>query len=106
MRILFDQGTPVPLRRTLAPHEVSTAYELGWANLQNGDLLRAAEGRFEAFITTDQNLRYQQNLTGRQLAILVLPTTKWVEIQQHQNEVVAAVNLLQPGEYRELRWKR
>jgi hypothetical protein len=104
MRVLFDQGTPAPLRRALAPHEVSTAFELGWSNLENGDLLRAAEGRFEVFITTDQNLRYQQNLSGRQLAILVLPTTNWLEIQRHQDEVAAAVNALRPGEYRELRW--
>ena len=80
MRVLFDQGTPAPLRRALAPREVSTAFELGWSNLENGDLLRAAEGRFDVFITTDQNLRYQQNLTARQLAILVLPTTNWPEI--------------------------
>jgi len=104
MRVLFDQGTPVPLRRALAPHDVSTAFELGWSNLENGDLLRAAEGRFEVFITTDQNLRYQQNLTGRQLAILVLPTTNWLEIQRKQDEVAAAVNSLRPGEYHELRW--
>jgi len=104
MRILFDQGTPAPLRRSLASHEVSTAFELGWSNLENGDLLRAAEGRFDVFVTTDQNLRYQQNLTGRQLAILVLPTTNWLEIQRHQDEVVATVNSMRPGEYRELRW--
>jgi hypothetical protein len=104
MRILFDQGTPAPLRHALAPHEVSMAFELGWSNLENGDLLRAAEGRFEVFITTDQNLRYQQNLTGRQLAILVLPTTNWPKIQRHQAEVTAAVNALRPGDYRELRW--
>ncbi len=87
MRILFDQGTPAPLRRALTAHEVSTAFELGWSNLENGDLLRAAEGRFEVFVTTDQNLRYQQNFAGRQLAILVLPTTNWLEIQRHQAEV-------------------
>ena len=104
MRVLFDQGTPVPLRHALAPHEVSTAFELGWSNLENGDLLREAEGRFEVFVTTDQNLRYQQNLGGRRLAILVLPTTNWPEIQRHQSEVVVAVNSMQPGDYRELRW--
>ena len=104
MRILFDQGTPAPLRYALAPHEVSTAFELGWSKLENGDLLHAAEGRFEVFITTDQNLRYQQNLTGRQLAIMVLPTTNWPEIQRHQAEVAAAVDALRPGDYRELRW--
>jgi hypothetical protein len=104
MRVLFDQGTPAPLRRALMPHEVSTAFDLGWSNLANGDLLRAAEGKFEVFVTTDKNLRYQQNLDGRQLAILILPTTNWLEIQRHQDEVAAAVNSLRPGEYRELHW--
>jgi hypothetical protein len=104
MLVLFDQGTPAPLRRALVPHEVSTAFELGWSNLENGDLLRAAEGKFEVFVTTDKNLRYQQNLDGRQLAILVLPTTNWLEIQRHQAEVAAAVNSLRPGDYLELHW--
>ena len=104
MRILFDQGTPVPLRRALASHTVSTAFELGWSNLENGDLLRAAEGQFDALVTTDQNLRYQQNLAGRRLAILLLPTTNWLEIEAHSEEVVAAVTAIKPGEYRELRW--
>ena len=80
MKILFDHGTPVPLRRSLPGHEISTAYEMGWAELQNGDLLTAAEKDFQAFITTDKNLRYQQNLAGRRLAILVLPTTSWPHI--------------------------
>ena len=104
MRVLFDQGTPVHLRHALPPHEVSTAFELGWWNLENGDLLREAEERFEVFVTTDQNLRYQQNLGGRRLAIIVLPTTNWPEIQRHQSEVASAVNLMQPGDYRELHW--
>ena len=104
MKILFDQGTPVPLRQSLAPHEVATAYELGWSNLVNGDLLAAAEGKLEALVTTDKNLRYQQNLQGRRLAILVLPTTNWLEIRNHVPEVIAAVNALKPGDYRELQW--
>ncbi len=102
MRILFDQGTPVPLSRELIGHTVSTACEKGWAGLDNGELLKAAEGAFEVLITTDQSLRYQQNLTGRQLAILVLPTTSWPKIRAHLAEVVAAVKGLRPGEYREL----
>jgi hypothetical protein len=75
---------------------------MGWSALGNGDLLRAAEEDFEAFITTDRNLRYQQNLTGRKLAILVLPTTSWPRIQAHHVEVVAAVNRLRPGDFHEL----
>lgn len=75
MRILLDHGTPATLRFALTSHTVSTAFEEGWATLDNGELLRVAEGVFDALITTDQNLRYQQNLSGRRLGILVLPTT-------------------------------
>jgi hypothetical protein len=99
MKILFDHGTPVPLRHQLSGHEISTAYEMGWATLSNGDLLAAAEKSFDAFITTDQNLRYQQNLAGRRLAILVLPTTSWPEIQKHTNKVADSVNALKPGDF-------
>jgi len=61
MRLLFDQGTPVPLRKDLPNHKVETAYERGWSNLKNGDLLTQAEAEgFDAIITTDRNLRYQQ----------------------------------------------
>ena len=104
MRIVCDQGTPAPLRRALAGHAVATAFELGWSDLANGDLLRQAEAQFDLLITTDQNLRYQQNLAGRRIAILVLPTTSWPEISQHKAEVLTAVNTIQAGEYRELRW--
>lgn len=102
--MLFDQGTPVPLRRGLVGHTVATAFEMGWAELNNGELLNAAESAFDALITTDQNLRYQQSLTGRRLAILVLPTTSWPVIQAHLVEVAAAVNELGAGQFRELRF--
>ena len=102
MKILFDHGTPVPLRHALSGHEVRTAFEMGWARLNNGDLLAAAETIFDVLITTDQNLQYQQNLTGRRLAILVLPTTSWPKIQAHVADVAAAVALLKPGEFRQL----
>jgi hypothetical protein len=102
MKILFDHGTPAPLRRSLAGHEISTAYEMGWAQLSNGDLLAAAEKSFDVFITTDQNLRYQQNFSGRRLAILVLPTTSWPEIQKRTDKVADSVNALKPGDFTEL----
>jgi hypothetical protein len=104
LKILFDQGTPAPLRKTLAPHSVSTAFEMGWEEVENGDLLAAAEKIFEAFITTDKNIRYQQNLNGRQLAILVLPTTSWPEIQKHLPAISDAVNGLGPGDFIELKF--
>ena len=105
MRILLDQGTPAPLRDALTGHSVETAYELGWSKLSNGDLLAAAEAAaFGLLITTDHILRYQQNLSGRRLAILVLPTTRWRQIQARVAEVVSAVTSIRPGEYRELNW--
>jgi predicted nuclease of predicted toxin-antitoxin system len=78
MNILFDQGTPAPLRRAFPNAAVETVYERGWSTLQNGQLLAAAEqAGFDVFITTDQNLKYQQNLIGRHLTIVVLSTTSW-----------------------------
>lgn len=102
MKVLFDQGTPAPLRRELIGHTVSTAFEMGWSDLGNGDLVAAAEAAFDVLITTDQNLRYQQNLSGRKLSVLVLPTTSWPVIHDHAAEIVAALNELQPGDFREL----
>ena len=103
MKILFDQGTPAPLRHSLGGHSVATAFEQGWSNLQNGDLIRVAEADdFHALVTTDQSLKYQQNLRGRKLAILVLLTTSWPKIQKQVEKISAAVNALQPGDYREL----
>lgn len=75
---------------------------MGWDRLQNGELLLAAESVFDVFITTDQNLKYQQNLTGRKLAILVLPTTSWPQLGRHTQRIVAAVESLRPGGFVEL----
>jgi len=103
MRILFDQGTPVPLRRSLSGHDVATAYELGWSTVTNGDLIRLAEqGGYELLITTDTNLRYQQNLKDRNLAILVLTTTSWPRIRQVTDRIVATIALIETGGYEEL----
>lgn len=102
MKILFDQGTPVPLRNLLSEHVVDTAYEQGWAELQNGDLLQAAEDAgYDAFVTTDQNLKYQQNLADRRLAILVLLTTSWPRIKPHATQICEAIEGLFVGDYRE-----
>ena len=103
MKILFDQGTPAPLRQILSGHDVSTAFERGWQVLQNGELLAAAEAAgFELLITTDQNLRYQQNLAARRLAIVVLSTTNWKRIRLHAALVADAVARIKTGDYVEL----
>ena len=103
MKILFDQGTPVPLRRYLHPRPVDTAAEMGWAELANGDLLAAAEqAGFSILITTDQNLRYQQNPAQRSIGIVVLMSTSWPRIRQMIQEVVVAIDGLPPGGYAEV----
>lgn len=102
MKILFDHGTPAPLRHALPGHSVSTAYEMGWSEIDNGRLLSAAELEFDAMITTDQSIRHQQNFAGRRLAIIILPTTSWKKIQIHQREILSATNNLHPGEIVEL----
>ena len=103
MRLLFDQGTPVPLRSHLPDHLVATAYEKGWSTLKNGDLLSSAEAEgFDALVTTDQNLRYQQNLIGRKISVIVLLTTNWPRIKNHIALVVRAIDNLHPGSYEEI----
>ncbi len=103
MKILFDQGTPVPLRRALTAHSVDTAYDRGWSALTNGDLLAAAEQEnYELMITTDQNLRYQQNLATRRIAIIVLRSTSWPRIQLHIEAIQTAIDNSAVGTYQEI----
>lgn len=103
MKLLFDQGTPVPLRNHLAKHSVETAYERGWSGLSNGELLARAEAEgFDALVTTDQNLRYQQNLAGRKIGVVVLMTTSWPRIRGDVARVVHALDNLRPGGYEEI----
>ena len=103
MRLLFDQGTPVPLRRHLVGHSVDTAADRGWSDLDNGDLIeRAEEDGYEVLITTDQNLRYQQNLSGLRLAIVVLLSTAWPDIRLRVEKILTAVADIRPGEVKEV----
>ena len=100
MRLLFDQGTPVPLRQSLTHHEVTTAYERGWSQLKNGDLLDAAEkANVEVLVTTDLNLKHQQNLRLRRLAFVVLSTPSWPRIQRAVDIVARAIDHATPGSY-------
>ena len=103
MRILFDQGTPVPLRRYLTDHIVDTVFERRWSELQNGELLASAEKEdYDLFITTDQNLKYQQNLADRKIAIVVLLSTSWPRIQNKIDDVETAVDKCVAGSYTEI----
>ena len=103
MRVLFDQGTPEPLRHVLTRHEIATAYERGWSQLTNGELLDAAEkDGYAVLVTTDSNLRYQQNLERRRIAIVVLSTPSWPRIQRASALVLSAVEQAAPGNYVEV----
>jgi hypothetical protein len=103
MRILFDQGTPVPLRRYLTSHVVDTAFERGWSALHNGALLDVAEQEgYDLLMTTDQNLRYQQRLADRQLSIIVLLSTSWPRIQSRIDTIQAAIANGVAGGYQEI----
>ena len=98
MKILLDQGTPAPLRRHLDHYPIHTASEMGWSDLDNGDLLEVAEREgYEVLITTDQNMRYQQNLDGRRLAIIVLLSTAWPKIRLRTADVRASLDEIRPG---------
>ncbi len=102
MRILFDQGTPVPLRKILTSHQVETAFERDWSTLTNGELLAAAEQEgFEVFVTTDRNLQDQQNLVGLRIAI-VLSSTSWLRIEKAATEVKQAIDAALPGSFKEV----
>lgn len=103
MKVLFDQGVPVPLRREIPGHVVDTLFERGWSNLTNGKLLDAAEAEGSGLLlTTDQNLKYQQNLSARRIAILVLLSTAWPKIRGRVPAILSAVDAARPGTLEEI----
>ncbi len=103
MLILFDNGTPAPLRHALKDHVVVEAFERGWDRLLNGELIAAAEAAgFDVLLTTDKNMRYQQNLKGRKVAFVVIGNQQWPTLRRYVERVVAAVNAATPGSYTEV----
>ena len=103
MRILFDQGTPVPIAGYLTGHVVGISADLGWDQLRNGELLAVAEqSGYELLLTTDKNLVYRQNLTERTIAIVVIGHSQWSVLKPHVQRVVEAVNVAVPGSYAEV----
>jgi hypothetical protein len=103
MRILFDHGTPSGIAGSLSGHEVTEAIERGWDRLSNGDLLNVAEAaKFDLLLTTDKRIRYQQNLTGRKIAIVVLGNSTWRVVRMYLDRVGAAGGAAAPGSYTEV----
>jgi hypothetical protein len=103
MLILFDNGTPRGLARFLIGHVVEEARTRGWEELSNGELIDAAEhAGFDAMVTTDKNIRYQQNLEARKIALVVLEHSQWPMVKLVAENIVAAVNAAEPGSYAEV----
>ena len=103
MKLLFDQGTPAPLREHLTGHSVATLAEKGWSEKGNGELLDLAEREeYEVIVTTDQSLRHQQNLEGRRIGIVVLRANAWPRVRLHAKEIREAIELVRAGDVIEL----
>ena len=102
MRILLDECIPWPMRKLLASPECSSPQRRGWGGFKNGDLLRFAESAFDLFITSDQNIRYQQNLAGRRISIIELSTNNLRRIEAAEGLILSAIATIQPGEFRQV----
>jgi len=101
--LLFDQNVPAPLARHIVNHEVSLADDLGWGDLTNGKLIDVAEAAdFDVLVTADRNIRHQQNLFGRKIALVVLSTKHWPVIKGHLLEITAAIERAAKGTYTEV----
>ena len=102
MRILLDECVPWPMHKLLRGHDCSTVQAKGWGGIKNGDLLQRAETEFDLFITADQNIRYQQNLIGRRIAILELSTNDIGRIQAASTLIDEALERIGSSEFKQL----
>ena len=102
MKILLDECVPWPLHKLLSGHSCSTVQSQGWGGIKNGELLQHAEGEFDLFITSDQNIRYQQNLTGRRIAILELSTNDIGRLQSSRVLIQDAIATIRRDEFKHI----
>jgi hypothetical protein len=99
MRIIFDENVPWPLRRFFVGHSVTSVQLEGWRGIENGEIIRLVDGRFDVLLLADKNLRYQQNLAERKVALVELPTNRWPLLQQIAPRILAAVESSEPASY-------
>lgn len=99
MKILLDENVPAPLRQFFPDDQVVTVQELGWSGIENGELISRAEVEFDVLILADKNLRYQQNLTGRGIALVELPTNRWPVLEPLGVQIANAVHNAGMGSY-------
>jgi hypothetical protein len=101
LRILFDKNVPIGVRGFLPKHQVRTFVQTGWPlQLENAKLLQAAEDAgFDVLVTSDQNVRCQQNLAGRRLALVVLGSNIWPIVRKHAQDIATKTDAATPGSY-------
>jgi hypothetical protein len=99
VKIIFDENIPFPLKQFFPTDEITTVQLQGWSGFKNGELVSLIDGRFEVFLIADKNLRYQQNLSQRQIAIVELPTNRWPILKIIAGRIVSAVHAAAPGSY-------
>ena len=102
MRVILDENVPVQTARFLIGHDVTTVQREGWAGIENGDLLNLVDGRFDVMVLADKNLRYQQNLSSRRIALVELPSNRWPILQRIAAQIADAVNKSSPVAYTSL----
>lgn len=102
MKVLLDECTPRVVKKLLPQYAISTVQEVGWSGLKNGELLKVADGKFDVFITTDKNLRHQQNLTKYKLAVILLPSNSVPVVVAVIAEIEAALAKIQAGDFVEI----
>ena len=100
MRLLLDESLPRRLKQELSEHDVATVPEMGWASKTNGELLWLAMGEFQVFLTADQGLQFQVNLTGVEMSIVVLAgrSNRFEDLKPMIPQVLAALDTIQPGD--------
>jgi len=103
VKILLDECLPRYLKQALTGHEIITVQEMGWSGRKNGELIELAETRFDVFLTSDQNLRYQQNLAARTIAIIELPTNTLSVVKKLTPEILNALPTMARGTYLQIR---
>lgn len=102
MNIIIDECVPHIIKKRLTQRQIKTVQEMGWAGVKNGELLKLIEAGFDIFITSDKNLRYQQNLRNRKLAILLLPSNQIPIIENLLPQIDESIETIQSGEFIEI----
>lgn len=99
MKIIFDENVPWPLKQFFEAHEVTSIQKQGWAGIENGELIEKTDNQFDVLLIADKNLRYQQNLSSRTIAIVELPTNRWPILKHIAHRIVRATEMISPGAY-------